>query len=270
MPKNKNRANNNSTKKCGKGKTMKSIAFFNNKGGVSKTTTVLNVAYILGEVYKNKVLVVDCDGQQNASRFLADELNEDGVEKILINDAISPREALSITRYAHINVLTSTPGMNRCAEQFQSLSEAEREYNLSKLSCFWSEQYDYVLLDLPPALNSLTEQLIGITNGVIVPVELGSFAIQGIAKVTETINRVGAAFTGCFISKYDKKNKADEELKRLLNNNLGNKVFSTVIPYSNIIRNSLIYKMTAYEYMHWLGPAKKYVELTEEIIRKVG
>ena len=160
--------------------------------------------------------------------------------------------------------------MNRCAERFQSLSEAEREKNLSKLSGFWSDQYDYVLLDLPPALNSLTEQLIGITDGVIVPVELGSFAIQGIAKVTETINRVGAAFIGCFISKYDKKNKADEELKKLLENNLCNKVFSTVIPYSNIIRNSINYKMTAYEYMHWLGPAKKYVELTEEIIRKVG
>ena len=61
-----------------------------------------------------------------------------------------------------------------------------------------------------------------------------------------------------------------DELKKLLENNLGNKVFSTVIPYSNIIRNSIIYKMTAYEYMHWLGPAKKYVELCEEIIRKVG
>lgn len=248
---------------------MKSIAFFNNKGGVSKTTTVLNIAYILGEVYKRKVLVVDCDGQQNASRFFADKLSENGIEKALINAAVSPKEALSPTRYEHIDILTSTPDMNRCAEQFHSLSEAEREKNLSKLSGLWSEQYDYVLLDLPPALNSLTEQLIGITDGVIVPVELGSFAIQGIAKVTETINHVGAAFIGCFISKYN-KNKADDELKLLLNNNLGNKVFSTVIPYSNIIRNSINYKMTAYEYMHWLSPAKKYVELTEEIIRKVG
>ena len=248
---------------------MKSIAFFNNKGGVSKTTTVLNIAYILGEVYKRKVLVVDCDGQQNASRFFADKLSENGIEKALINAAVSPKEALSPTRYEHIDILTSTPDMNRCAEQFHSLSEAEREKNLSKLSGLWSEQYDYVLLDLPPALNSLTEQLIGITDGVIVPVDLGSFAIQGIAKVTETINHVGAAFIGCFISKYN-KNKADDELKLLLNNNLGNKVFSTVIPYSNIIRNSINYKMTAYEYMHWLSPAKKYVELTEEIIRKVG
>ena len=251
-------------------KKMKSIAFFNNKGGVSKTTTVLNTAYILGEVYKRKVLVVDCDGQQNASRFLADELSEVGIEKTLVDSKVSPKAALSNTRYENIDVLTSTADMNRCTEMFHDLSDDETVHNLKKLTDFWNNQYDYVLLDFPPALNSLTEQLIGITDGVIVPVELGSFAIQGIAKVTETINRVGAAFIGCFISKYDKKNKADEELKKLLDNNLGNKVFSTVIPYSNIIRNSINYKMTAYEYMHWLGPAKKYVELTEEIIKKVG
>ena len=249
---------------------MKSIAFYNNKGGVAKTTTVLNTAYILGEVYKRKVLVVDCDGQQNASRFLADELSEVGIEKALVDSEVSPKAALSNTRYENIDVLTSTADMNRCTEMFHNLSDDEIVHNLKKLTDFWNNQYDYVLLDFPPALNSLTEQLIGITNGVIVPVELGSFAIQGIAKVTETINRVGAAFIGCFISKYDKKNKADEELKKLLENNLGNKVFSTVIPYSNIIRNSINYKMTAYEYVHWLGPAKKYVELTEEIIKKVG
>lgn len=249
---------------------MKSIAFYNNKGGVAKTTTVLNVAYIIGEVYKRKVLVVDCDGQQNATRFLADECGDRGIESVLVNAEVAPTEALSKTRYENIDVLTSSPDMNTCVERFVGLSSDEKEKNIRKLKSFWNEKYDYVLLDLPPALNGLTEQLISITDGVIVPIELGSFAIQGIAKVTDTINKVGAAFIGCFISKYDKKNKADEELKKILESNLGNKVFKSIIPYSNIIRNSLIYKMTAYEYMHWLGPAKKYVELTEEIIRKVG
>lgn len=249
---------------------MKALAFYNNKGGVSKTTTVLNVAYIIGEVYKRKVLVVDCDGQQNATRFLADEYSENGVESVLINSETLPTEALSHTRYENIDVLTSTPEMNICAEKFIGLSAAEKEKNISKLKSFWNEKYDYVLLDLPPALNGLTEQLISSTDGVIVPIELGSFAIQGIAKVTDTINKVGASFIGCFISKYDKKNKADEELKTLLTQNLGNKMFETIIPYSNIIRNSVNYRMTAYEYMHWLGPARRYVELTEEIIRKVG
>lgn len=249
---------------------MKSIAFFNNKGGVSKTTTVINIAYILGEVYENKVLVVDCDGQQNSTRFLCETPKENGIEKVLTDTRCETTSALSSTRYKNIDVITSSPNMNNCSEKFTHLSESDQKLNLEKLRAFWNERYDYVLIDMPPALNFLTEQIISITGSVIVPVELGSFAIQGIAKVTETINKVGATFTGCFISKYDRKNKADDELKKLLENNLGNKVFSTVIPYSNIIRNSINYKMTAYEYMHWLGPAKKYVELTEEIIRKVG
>ena len=249
---------------------MKALAFYNNKGGVSKTTTALNVAYIIGEVYKRKVLVVDCDGQQNATRFLADEYTECGIESVLIKTEVAPNEALSHSRYENIDVLTSTPDMNICAEKFTELTDKEKEKNISKLKSFWNEKYDYVLLDLPPALNGLTEQLISSTDGVIVPIELGSFAIQGIAKVTDTINKVGASFIGCFISKYDKKNKADEELKTLLAQNLGNKMFETIIPYSNIIRNSVNYRMTAYEYMHWLGPARRYVELTEEIIRKVG
>jgi chromosome partitioning protein len=99
------------------------------------------------------------------------------------------RKYLSMLRY-HREKYYQLPDMNRCAEQFHNFSKAEREKDLSKLSGFWSEQYDYVMLDLPPALNCLTEQLIGITDGVIIPVELESFAIQGIAKVTETINRV--------------------------------------------------------------------------------
>ena len=83
--------------------------------------------------------------------------------------------------------------MNRCAEQFQSFENNEKDKNLSKLESFWKNRYDYVLLDLPPALNSLTEQLISITDGVIVPVELGSFAIQGIAKVTENNKSCGSS-----------------------------------------------------------------------------
>ena len=251
---------------------MRTIAFYNNKGGVSKTTTVINVAYILAEIKKKKVLVVDCDGQQNASRFLAENINNIGVEDTLTKEAIFPESSFSHTRYKNIDMLTSTIKMNECSENFRMLSESEQQNNLEKLNkyCNESNEYDYVLMDMPPALNCITENILSITDGVIVPVELGVFAIQGISKVTEAINKVGATFVGCFISKYDKNNKSDAELKTMLESTLGEKVFDTIIPYSNIIRNSLNYKVTAYEYMKWLGPAKRYVELTEEIIRKVG
>lgn len=247
----------------------KVIALYNNKGGVGKTTTAINVSHILSEVCEKKVLVIDCDGQQNTSRFFSDKLPETGVEQVLLRSEVYPADALSSTRYENIDVLVSSERMNQCAERFNQLSKTEQQINLNHLCDFFENQYDYVVLDMPPALNCITENLLRIADGVIVPIELGTFSIQGIARVTDTINKVGAAFTGCFVAKYDKHNKLDAELKTLLDNTLGNKVFSAVIPYSRIIRNSTNYRLTAYEYMHWLPPVKKYVELTKEIVRKV-
>lgn len=253
---------------------MKTIAMFNNKGGVGKTTSVLNIAYILSEIKGKKVLVIDCDGQQNISRFLSDELKKFGIEESIINSNVTPVCSLTSTRYNNIDVLVSTPKINDCCDTFSSLTPEEQKHNINRLCNYWNKEntnsYDYIILDMPPTLNHLTESILSISDGVIVPVELGMFAIQGIAKVTDTINKVGASFTGCFISKFDKHNKSDFQLKELLENALGNKVFETVIPYSSIIRNSVNYRMTAHEYMKWLNPVKKYIELTEEIIRKVG
>lgn len=249
---------------------MKMIAIYNNKGGVAKSTTAINVAYILAEVMKKRVLVMDCDGQQNTSRFFADILPNSGLEQSLIHTEVSPMAALCHTRYEKIDVLTSSDAMNTCTEDFSKLSEVTQEYNLAKLCSSFAGQYDYVLLDMPPALNHMTESLLSVTDGVVVPVELGTFSTQGIAKVTDVINKVGTSFLGCFVTKYDKDNKSDAELKALLESILGSKVFHSVIPYSKTIRNSTNYRMTAYEYMHWLPPVTRYVELTEEIIRKVG
>ena len=181
---------------------MKSIAFFNNKGGVAKTTTVINVGYILAEVYLRKVLIIDCDGQQNASRFLADEIKEVGIEKALTDASVSPRSSISKTRYKNMDILTSTSSMNSSSEIFKELSTDIQKSNLRKLNEYWKDEYDYILIDMPPALNYLTESIISTTDGVIVPVELGTFAIQGIAAVTDTINKVGASFRGAPIKKY--------------------------------------------------------------------
>ena len=168
---------------------MKSIAFFNNKGGVSKTTTALNVAYILGQVYKRKVLVVDCDGQQNASRFLADNISEIGLESVLTDYAISPESALSETRYDNINVLTSTPEMNRCTEKFQQLDDTEIINNLTKIIRFWEEKYDYVLLDTPP-INVVTDSQLmnSIIGGHVFVVRENATSHPDIAEALEKVS----------------------------------------------------------------------------------
>ncbi len=246
---------------------MKTISLFNNKGGVGKTTSVINLAYILAESGK-QVLVIDCDGQQNCSRFFASEQTSCGVEKTLLTGC-SPESCYSPTRYSNIDVLVSTKQINNIQNNFSELEKQKRSENVSALFCNHSKNYDYILLDLPPAMSVLNEELLASSDCVVVPIELGTFSIQGIANVTETLNRVGAKFAGCFVTKFDKKNPADYQLLDILKNSLGNKTFQSLIPFSRVIKNSISYKLTAMEYMPWADAVGEYKKLVEEIIERM-
>lgn len=250
---------------------MKMIACYNNKGGVGKSTIVLNVAYSLAKQGK-RVLVMDCDGQQNAARFLCDNLPDakHGLERLLLAaPPISPTASRIKSRYDMVDVIASTPAMNDAAAQYAAQPESLRKAQLEMLREWekpWiSVDYDYALMDMSPALNCITEALLSITDGVIVPIELGSFAIQGVARVTEALNRCGANFLGCVASRYDRKNSADVEMLKQIRLQLGKKIFDTVIPQSKIIKNSVSYRMTAAEYMGWLEPAKVFDKLATEL-----
>lgn len=248
---------------------MKIISIYNNKGGVGKSTSVINIASILSEIKKYKVLVIDGDGQRNTSRFFTDDERNIGIEASLLTQA-PPSAALCKTRYPNIDVAISSAKMNDAAIEFDKLSPDFQRGQFAKLRSFWQADYDYIIIDLPPTLNNITKGFLSISDDVIVPIELGTFAIQGIANVTETINKVNAKFCGCFVSKFDKNNPADFSLLELLNGTLGNKAFETSIPFSRVIKNSISYKLTALEYMEWAEAVQDYIKLTDEIIEKVG
>jgi chromosome partitioning protein len=205
---------------------MKKIAFFNNKGGCGKSTATINVAHVLSLADK-LVIVCDCDNQKNTFRFFADKPESDSVET---------------TRYEKLDVALG----------------ASRDIN--------SGDYDYAIFDLPSALDERTKQIVSSCDYVFVPIELGTFSIQGIANVTESIAATGAKFGGCFANKFDRKNPADLELDALLRTQLGNKAMTTRIPYSRVIKNSISYRLTALEYMSWTNAAAAYSELTKEIL----
>lgn len=104
---------------------------------------------------------------------------------------------------------------------------------------------------------------------VYIPIELGTFAIQGIPTVTGIVKKCGAKFGGCIINKYDKKNSADEQLLDLLNETLGNKTLKSKISFSRVIKNSISGGLTAGEYMGWTNAAKSYADLAAEIRERV-
>ena len=209
---------------------MKIITMYNNKGGVGKTTSVINIAYSLAQM-KKKVLVMDFDEQKNSSRFFLEDGDSRGYVECKKTDATHMKGLLK-----------------------------QRE----------SENYDYIIFDLPPALNDLTLTMLGFCDYVFVPIELGTFAIQGITVVVNTLSRISAKFGGCFVVKFDNENPSDYSLLDVLKNALGAKVLSSIIPFSRVIKNSISYRMTAAEYMDYMPAAEKYGELTKEIIEICG
>lgn len=251
---------------------MRSIAFYNNKGGVGKTTSVINIAYQLAA--NKSVLVIDVDGQANCSRFFADESKEpkEGLERALTEAAVTPTVALSETRYPNIDIISATSKLNDIVSLFYALSEEAQRKNVEKLigdteNPWCGKHYDYVIVDLPPALNKITERIISACDFVFVPIELSSFAIQGISTVTDIIASCGAKFGGCFVNKYDRENPSDIQLMEMLKSSLGTKALNGFLPFSRVIKNSVSYNVTAPEYMGWTFAAECVSNLAKEIAK---
>lgn len=178
----------------------KRICIFNNKGGVAKTTSVINIAYCLHKKGQ-KVLVVDCDTQENCFDFFF-STSADSIFK---------------TEFENISHTTWT--------RFEKLPDKE-------ISAF-----DIVLFDLPPTMSDEVQRILHQSDVVYVPSLLGAFEINGITKVTEEIHRQNVKLGGVFITMYD--DKTDAKLLELFRTKLRNRLMQTVIPYSKTIRESL-------------------------------
>lgn len=178
----------------------KKIALYNNKGGVAKTTSIINLAYSMQKTGK-KVLVVDCDTQENCFSFFMTAQNV---------DSILP------TEYENINHTTWARYIDITSED--------------------TAVYDYILFDLPPAMTDEVKQIIRHCGMVYVPTMLGEFEIQGLERVTVEIAKQNARLGGIFVTMYQKQN--DAKLLQEFRSALQTRLMQTVIPYSRTVRES--------------------------------
>jgi chromosome partitioning protein len=183
---------------------MTKIAFFNNKGGVGKSTSVINVAHAMSKRGK-RVVVLDCDLQQNTFKFFSD------VPEMEFTDDERP------TRYENIDIAFLYSGEENYAP----------------------DGYDYVICDLPPSLDERTTRIMSSCDYVFVPLKLGKFAVQGLPKVTEAIAPTNAKIGGIFVCMYDKKNTSDIEFDKAVRDIIGgNLTMKSRIPYYRRGKNS--------------------------------
>lgn len=216
---------------------MKKIAIFNNKGGVAKTTSVINLAYSLSDFGK-RVLVVDCDTQENCFTFF---LSQGSTELILSTDY----ENISHTTWERYTQLPAEP-----------------------------DGFDYIIFDMPPFISDDIRKILRQSDVVYVPTILGEFEIAGLRKVTEEINTQGVDLGGIFVTMYQPKNDAEiiEEFRQVLKDRL----MKTVIPFSTTIRESQKANLPIEAYFKEKGVPKtknswkivqSYEDLAMEIMR---
>lgn len=251
------------------------LAFANQKGGVGKTTTVVNLAACLA-ADNRRVLVVDCDPQANATSHLG--INPNHLIYCLydvIIDQLPAQQAITLTYHVGVDLLPATPAL--AGAEVELVATLAREHVLRRallsLSEHIAEPYDYVLLDCPPSLGLLTvNALTAASSGVIVPIQCEYFALEGLARLLSTINLVRTSLNptlqvrGIVMTMYDGRTNLSQQVVSEIRQNAPAPVFDTIIPRSVRLSEAPSFGETILSFAPRSPGALAYAALAKELV----
>ena len=247
----------------------------NQKGGVGKTTSAINLGAYLG-YYGQRVLLVDLDPQANATSCLGIDKRSvrRGTYEVLIGQAPLAPQILHNPRLK-ISLLPSSPAL--AGAEVDLIEVDKREYRLRDVLQEVKDRYDYILIDCPPSLSILTVNgLVAAKHGVIIPVQCEYLALEGLGQLTQTLNRVrGSLFPelqvrGVVLTMYDGRTRLAGDVVAEVRNHFGDQVFQSIIPRSVRLAEAPSYGIPVSLYAPDSSAAKAYSALAREVLEQDG
>jgi chromosome partitioning protein len=248
----------------------KVISVTNQKGGVGKTTTSINLSAALVKRGK-RILLLDMDPQGNASVGLGvntEEL-EHTIYDVLLGEATADQAIVKTE--SGVDVMTANGDL--AGAQVELLNEIGRELRLKKALQPITENYDYIFIDCPPALNVLTINALVASNSVMIPMQCEYFALEGLSALISTIRAIRETLNsnlkieGLLRTMYDKRNSLSGEVRRQLETHFGNKVYDTVVPRNVRLAEAPSYGEPAISYAPHSKGARAYILLADEMLK---
>ena len=256
---------------------MQIISIINQKGGVGKTTTVINLAAGLAQQEK-KVLVIDLDPQGNATTGLGLSNLESSTETIygVLNGTKTISDVIRKTEFKNLDIITSNVDLSGL--EVETADDSMRAFILKReLTAYLNDYratYDYVLIDCPPSLSLLTVMALVSSHSLLVPLQTEFFALEGLTQLMKTIERIKVNLNpelkirGILLTMFDKRNRLSTQVEKEARDYFNEKVYLTVIPRNVRLSEAPSHGMPVLMYDKFCPGSKSYFNFTDEFINQ--
>lgn len=251
----------------------KVLSISNQKGGVGKSTTAINLSACLAELGK-KVLVIDMDPQGNATSGLGIDKDDEKMYTVydLLVDECSVQDCIQETGFENLSIIPSNNDL--AGAEIELLELDDREFVLSNHIKSIVGDFDYIIIDCPPSLSILTLNAMCASSGIIVPIQCEYYALEGLTQIINTIELVKERLNGdldiegVVFTMFDSRNNLSSDVVANVKENLDINVFDTIIPRNVRLAEAPSYGMPVIEYDNRSTGAASYRYLAEELVQR--